>query len=94
MLLLNKDIVLKGNIFFLNKKKKKRNFIIPCLLMNYINDNSISIKIMINYEDNKIIKRNSNISVNIDACRIIDDYGFSIIWNILVKIYIFQKLKN
>ena len=32
---------------------------------------------MINYEDNEIIKKNSIISVNIDACRIIDDYGFS-----------------
>ena len=32
---------------------------------------------MINYEDNKIIKKNSIISVNIDTCRIIDYYGFS-----------------
>ena len=30
----NPDIVLKGKIYFVHNKKKKRNFIIPCLLIN------------------------------------------------------------
>ena len=40
-------------------------------------NNSITIKILITIDKFDYIKKNSLLNVNIDTCRIIDDYGFS-----------------
>ena len=76
LLLLNSDLVLKGKIYHL-KKKGKKNFTIPCLLREYINNDTIIIKILITIDKYEYIKKNAYLNVNIDTCRIIDDYGFS-----------------
>ena len=74
LLLLNTIIILKG-VFF--KYKRKKNFIVPYILIKYINDNNISIQILVNYEYSDILEINSIISVNIETCRLMDEFGFS-----------------
>lgn len=76
LLLLNPNLKIKGKVFHLTKKGKK-NFTIPCLLIEYINNDTITIKILIIIDNNEYIKKDSILKVNIDTCRIIDDYGFS-----------------
>ena len=46
------------------------------LFLKFIHNNTISIKCLVNVKDNDIIKKNNIVSVNLDSCRIIDDYGF------------------
>ena len=77
MLLLCPNIARKGKIYCLKKIKEKKEFIIPSLLVDYIKDDCISIKILVNYEDNQFLKKDKILNVNIDSCRVIDDYGFS-----------------
>ena len=74
--LLNPNLKIKGKVFHLIKKGKK-NFTIPCLLIEYINNDTITIKILITIDNNEYIKKDTILKVNIDTCRIIDDYGFS-----------------
>lgn len=52
-------------------------FIVPSISIKYINNNTISIKIWVNFESWDFIKKNDILSVNIEAVRVIDNFGFS-----------------
>ena len=77
MLLLCPNLILKRDVYDLKQNKAKKNFIIPVLLIIYINDNTITIKIVVNKEDLDFIKKNNIIIVNIDTCSILFDFGFT-----------------
>ena len=70
------NLILKRDVYDLKQNKAKKNFIIPVLLIIYINDNTITIKIVVNKEDLDFIKKNNIIIVNIDTCSILFDFGF------------------
>ena len=56
--------------------KINKKFIIPCLLVDYIKDDCIRIKLLINHNDSTLLKKNQILKVHIDICRVIDNYGF------------------
>ena len=56
LLLIIKDIGLKGNNYIL-KKNGKHNYNIPGIFIKYINDDKISVSIKITVRDNEIFKK-------------------------------------
>lgn len=77
LLLIAKDIKLKGNSYVLKKTKGKNKFIIPGKLMEYISDDTIKVKISVDLEDNEIFIKNNLVLLNIECCRVIDEFGYS-----------------
>ena len=82
LLLITKDIELKGNNYIL-KKKGKHNYNIPGIFIKYMNNDIISVSIKITFEDNESFKKNNILNINIECCRL------SIILNIFI---IFNKM--
>ena len=76
LLLITKDIWLKGNNYILKKKKGKHNYNIPGIFIKYINDDIISVTIKITFEDNEIFKKNNILNINKECCRFIDNFGY------------------
>ena len=68
---------IKREILQISTKKNKKIYDIPDLLDKYINEDTISICIKVNNNNFEFVKKNNNIDVNIDCCRIIDDFGFN-----------------
>ena len=77
LLLIAKDIKLKGNSYELKKTKGKNKFIIPGKLREYISDDTIKVKISVDLEDNEIFIQNNLVLLNIECCRVIDEFGYS-----------------
>ena len=77
LLLVTDDIILKGNRYILKKIKGKHNFVIPGVLLNYINDDTIKIKVSVDIKNSKIFKKDEIINLDINTCRIIDDFGYN-----------------
>ena len=77
LLLITKNIILKGENYILRKNKIINDFNIPGKLIKYVNDDIILLSIQISLDKDEIIKKNNNIKINIDCCRIIDFYGYN-----------------
>ena len=77
MLLINPEIKFQSNKYVLINKKSKKLFIIPAILVKYVNNDTLSIKIKIKV-DRENIKFNIDdiINIHVDCCRLIDDFGF------------------
>ena len=76
LLLLNEEIELKGNFYVLKKNKPANKFTIPALLIKYINNNNISIKVLVNNNNSQILRKGNILNVNIETSKVIDEYGF------------------
>ena len=51
LLLIYHELELKSGIYILKKKKSQKLFNVPAILLKYINSNTISLKIKINYNE-------------------------------------------
>ena len=83
-----------SNIYNLKMKKSKKNFIIPAILIKYVNNNTISIKIKIDFQNGIKFKINDIININIEWCRIIDDFGFTYYLNLNGQNLNFEDVKK
>ena len=77
LLLLTPDIEIRNNIYILKKHKSKKAFVIPALFVKYLNSNNITVKVMVNYNNDIILKKGDIIKISNECCRIIDDFGFN-----------------
>jgi len=66
----------RNNIYILKSRKYKKKFTIPALFIKYINSNNISIRVMVNYNNDINLKKDDILNIACDACRIINDFGF------------------
>ena len=94
LLLICPEIEMISNIYNLKKKKSKKNFIIPAILIKYVNNNTISIKIKIDFQNGIKFKINDIININIECCRIIDDFGFTYYLNLNGQNLNFEDVKK
>ena len=83
------------HIYFKKEKiKKKKQFAIPAILIKYINNNTIFVKIKIDFDKEIKFKKDDIININIEWCRIIDDFGFTYYLNLHGLNLNFWRLKN
>ena len=68
------EIELIFDIYILNKKKSKKRFTVPATLIKYVNNNTISVKIKIDFYKEIIFKKDDIINIDIERCRIIDNF--------------------
>ena len=88
------EIELKSEIYILKKKKSKKQFTIPAILIKYINNNTICVKIKIDFDKEIKFKKDDIININIECCRIIDDFGFTYYLNLHGLNLNLWRLKN
>ena len=48
-----------------------------CDCDKYLNSNNITVKVMVNYNNDIILKKGDIIKISNECCRIIDDFGFN-----------------
>lgn len=77
LLLVIDDIILKGNRYILKKIKGKHNFVMPGVLLNYINNDTIKVKVSVDIKSSIIFKKDEIINLDINTSRIIDDFGYN-----------------
>ena len=95
MLLICSEIKLQNNKFILKYKKSKKSFIIPAILIKYVQDDTISCKIKINFEKEDIkFKIDEIINIHINCCRLIDDFGFLYYLNLNGYNLNFEEIKK
>ena len=95
MLLINPEIKFQSNKYVLINKKSKKLFIIPAILVKYVNNDTLSIKIKIKV-DRENIKFNIDdiINIHVDCCRLIDDFGFIYYLNLNGQKVNFDEIKK
>ena len=94
-LLLNRpEIELISDKYILKKKKSKKQFTVPAILIKYVNNNTISVKIKIDFDKEIKFKMDEIININIECCRIIDDFGFTYYLNLNVQNLNFVEIKK
>lgn len=92
LLLISPNIHLKGNKFVFIKNKKKNSFIIPGILVQYINDDTIEVTIKVDYYDS--LNKDKSINILIDCWRLIDDFGLTLYLNKYGEIISNDNLKK
>ena len=45
-------------------------------MIKYINNNNISIKVLVNNNNSQILRKGNILNVNIETSKVIDEYGF------------------
>ena len=94
LLLICPEIKKLSNTYVLKKKKSKKKFNIPAILIKYVNNNTINIKIKINFKNDIKFKIDDIININIECCRIIDDFGFTYYLNLNGQNLSFEEVKK
>ena len=77
LLLLCPELEIRNNVYVFKKIKLKKIFVIPSKFKKFLNNNTISVKIMINELKPLNINLGDTINISIECCRIIDDFGYS-----------------
>ena len=77
LLLLCPELEIRNNVYIFKKIKSKKLFVIPAMLIKFLNSNTIYVKIMVNELKPLNINLGDTINISIECCRIIDDYKYS-----------------